>query len=186
MVNMPKFKISITRLYTDKKNGPRRQTSHHSLVRLDMVNHIADLAGFDRAQEATQKLVGPAGHLVDFEALREAHVAGIRAESIPNSALRDGFLQRTVAFAACKFDFLATSQHRLAWIKGLHSINLRRVTYISLTISKDEVRPKVFLRGKNLRLLGLGRHLDCISWGGSRLHLPGRSFELLRHVLLFF
>lgn len=70
----------------------KRQASDHSLVRLDMIDHIAHLAGFYWASEALQELIGPACCLVNYEALSEAHVAGVGTESIPVAAFRDGFL----------------------------------------------------------------------------------------------
>ena len=69
-----------------------------SLVRLNVVNHVAHLARLDIATQAAQKLVCAACCLVDDETLGEAHVAGVWTESVSNSAsFDDRFMERASA-----------------------------------------------------------------------------------------
>ena len=49
------------------------------LVRLEVVNHVAHLCRSEVALEALQKLVGPAGCLVDHKTLAEAYLGRVGA-----------------------------------------------------------------------------------------------------------
>ena len=49
------------------------------LVRLEVVDHVAHLCRSEVALEALQKLVGPAGCLVDHKALAEAYLRRVGA-----------------------------------------------------------------------------------------------------------
>ena len=77
----------------------------------NMVKHVANLARPNIALQATQKLICAACCLVDHETLREAHVAGVRAESVSDSAsFDDSFMERA-----------STSQTRSDGSDGLDS-----------------------------------------------------------------
>ena len=65
-------------------------------VRLYMVDHVAHLARFEVASVTAQKLVCSASCLVNHKALGEAHVARVRAEPIPHTALGNNFLERSL------------------------------------------------------------------------------------------
>ena len=83
-----------------------------------MVDHVAHLARLDVATEAAQKLVGAPCRLVDHEGLREAHVAGVRAEPVPDAPLDNGPPETTIHCKTTKV-FVRHTCHWQAYIGWL-------------------------------------------------------------------
>lgn len=82
-----------------------RRRAASLVVRLDVLHHVAHLVRSDVAAETLQHLVGPVRHAVDHKPLREAHVARVGTESVPNAALRDNLAQRATAVFTSSFTF---------------------------------------------------------------------------------
>lgn len=74
-----------------------------------VIDHVAHLARLDVATQAAQKLVSAPGSLVDHEALGEPHVAGVRAEAVPDAALDDGLLENAIIHIATWVSMRSTS-----------------------------------------------------------------------------
>ena len=66
-------------------------TQSFLLVRLEVVDHVAHLCRSKVALEALQKLVGPAGCLVDHKTLAEAYLGRVGALLVSDTALDDCF-----------------------------------------------------------------------------------------------
>ena len=62
------------------------------IVRLDVVDDIADLARLERAAQTAKHLVGAARALVDDKLLAETKVAGFGSVAVPDFALLDGLV----------------------------------------------------------------------------------------------
>ena len=83
-------------------------------MRLDVVDDVADLAGFEGAAQAAQNLIGAARALVDHELLREAQVARLRPVPVPHFALRDDLGRPLVEIelgAVCCYGLVGFSSH---------------------------------------------------------------------------